>query len=333
MPYRLNSRGRYEVFVCVRGVRLHRRLPAGSAARDAKLVESELRVAAERDAGRRRVTIPGDPPLAVVMAAYVDDARHLRSPDTAIHHAQRIGRWVELYRASQSRQCVAHVVADMRGHYADGTINRSLGALKRALRVAWERGQCADDWSSHVRRLPEHNARDVYLSVEQVAHIAAHASQATRAAIWIALLTGCRRGELLALRPADIGPDSITILAGNTKTLRTRTVPIVPALRPWLEHVPLALNAEGLKSGFRRAREAAGMPQVHFHDLRHSCATILLSLDTPLDVVRDILGHTTIKTTERYSHALVHRQRQALEGLGALAALHQPPAPASKAAA
>jgi len=269
-------------------------------------------------------------PSATPVAA---DARHLRSPDTAIHHAQRIGRWVELYRASQSRQCVAHVVADMRGHYADGTINRSLGALKRALRVAWERGQCADDWSSHVRRLPEHNARDVYLSVEQVAHIAAHASQATRAAIWIALLTGCRRGELLALRPADIGPDSITILAGNTKTLRTRTVPIVPALRPWLEHVPLALNAEGLKSGFRRAREAAGMPQVHFHDLRHSCATILLSLDTPLDVVRDILGHTTIKTTERYSHALVHRQRQALEGLGALAALHQPPAPASKAAA
>ena len=52
-----------------------------------------------------------------------------------------------------------------------------------------------------------------------------------------------------------------------------------------------------------------------------------------LDVVRDILGHTTIKTTERYAHALVHRQRQALEGLGALAALHQPPAPGKEKAA
>ena len=47
-----------------------------------------------------------------------------------------------------------------------------------------------------------------------------------------------------------------------------------------------------------------------------------LSLGTPLDVVRDILGHTTIKTTERYAHALVHRQRAALEGLGALVDLH-----------
>ncbi len=331
MPYRLDARGRYEVNVCVRGVRLHRRLPAGATARDAKQLESELRLAAERASSARAVQIPGNPPLTAVMAAYVADARHLRSPDTAIHHAQRIGQWAERYRASEARRCAAHIVADMRGHYAPATINRSLGTLKRALRVAWERGACAEDWSAHVQRLPEHNARDLYLTVEQVAAIAQHASPATAAAIWIALLTGCRRGEVLAIRPADIGADSITIRAGNTKTLRTRSVPIIPALRPWLAHVPIPLTFEGLKSGFRRAREAAGMPHVHYHDLRHSCATILLSLGTPLDVVRDILGHTTIRTTERYAHALVHRQRAALEGLGALVDLHHPRAPASAA--
>lgn len=146
--------------------------------------------------------------------------------------------------------------------------------------------------------------------------IADRASPAVRAAVWIALLTGCRRGEVLAIRPEHIGPDSITIRAGNTKTFRTRTVPIVPALRPWLAHVPIALNHEGLKSGWERARVAAGLPDVNFHDLRHACATILLSLGVPLDVVRDILGHSTIKTTERYAHALVHRQRAALELLG-----------------
>ena len=271
--------------------------------------------------------IPGDPPLTAVMAAYVADAEHLRSPDTAKHHAQRIGLWAAKYRASEARRCAAHIIADMRGHYAAATINRSLGTLKRALRVAWERGQCAEDWSGHVQRLPEHNTRDVYLTVEQVAAIASHASEATRAAIWIALLTGCRRGEVLSITQADIGSETITIRAGNTKTLRTRTVPIVPALRPWLAHVPMPVTFEGIKSGFRRAREAAGMPHVHYHDLRHPCATILLSLDTPLDVVRDILGHSTIKTTERYAHALVHRQRTALEGLGALVDLHQPSAP------
>jgi len=333
MPYRLDSRGRYDVSVCVRGTRLHRRLPAGSSARDAKLVESELRIAAERDAGRRQVVIPGDPALTAVMAGYVAAAKHLRSPDTAIHHAQRIGRWVEQYRASQARQCAAHIVTDMRGHYADATINRSLGTLKRALRMAWERGETSQDWSAQVRRLAEHNARDVYLTVDEVGAIAAQASESVRACVWIALLTGCRRGEILALRAEDIQGDTLLVRAGNTKTLRTRTVPIIAALRPWLAYVPVQLNAEGLKSGFRRAREAAGRPDVHFHDLRHSCATILLSLGTPLDVVRDVLGHTTIRTTERYAHALVHRQRAALEGLGALADLHQASAPASDRAA
>lgn len=262
--------------------------------------------------------IPGDPPMLQVMTLYLEHAQHLRSTETAEHHANRIGPWVERYRASQARECAAHIIADLRGKYADATINRSLGALKKALRLAWERGLCPDDFGAHIRHLDEHNARDVYLTMDQVATLADRASESVRAAIWIALLTGCRRGEVLAIRTADIGADSITIRAGNTKTLRTRTVPIVPALRPWLQFVPLPINYEGLKSGFVRARVAAGMPHVHFHDLRHSCATILLGLSVPLDVVRDILGHSTIKTTERYAHALVHRQRNALKKLGRL---------------
>lgn len=268
--------------------------------------------------------------MVEVMTLYSQEAKHLRSPETALHHAQRIGAWVKQYRASQARQCAAHIVSDMRGHYAAGTINRSLGALKRGLRLSWERGLTAQDYSGHVKRLAENNQRSTYLSVQQVADIAQHASEPVRAAIWIALLTGCRRGEVLKIQQADIGEDFVRIHAGNTKTLRTRDVPIVPALRPWLERVPLPINFEGLKSGFRRAREKAGVPDVRFHDLRHSCATILLSLDVPLDVVRDILGHTTVKTTERYAHALVDRQRAALEKLGAL---HQALTPGEEKAA
>lgn len=306
-------------------------MPPGTPARDAKRVEAELRIAAERLAGERvkMAAIPGDPPLNAVMALYLSHADHLRSPETAKHHARRVEPWTRKFRASQARECAAVMVADMLKGYKPATINRSLGALKKALHLAWERGETPEDYGSRIQRLPENNARDVYLDMKQVARLADHASESVRAAVWIALLTGCRRGEVLAIRTGDIGPDSITIRAGNTKTLRTRTVPIVPALRPWLKFVPLPINYEGLKSGFARARVAAGMPGVHFHDLRHSCATILLGLGVPLDVVRDILGHSTIKTTERYAHALVHRQRDALERLGEL---HQALTPTKKKA-
>ena len=287
-----------------------------------------MRIAADKAAEQktRLAALPGNPQLDRVMQLYLDHAEHLRSPDTAKHHANRIGRWAEQYRASQARECAAHIVADMRGHYADATINRSLGTLKKALRLAWERGITSEDYSARIKRLDERNARDTYLTMQQVAQLADHASENVRAAIWIALLTGCRRGEVLSMTPESIGANAITIRAGNTKTLRTRTVPIVPALRPWLKYVPLPINFEGLKTGFARARIAAGMPGVRFHDLRHSCATILLGLDVPLDVVRDILGHTSIKTTERYAHALVARQRDALKRLGDL---HQRLTPAA----
>ncbi|WP_442595899.1 site-specific integrase [Parapusillimonas sp. JC17] len=130
--------------------------------------------------------------------------------------------------------------------------------------------------------------------------------------IGIALLTGCRRGEILKMRPDDIQGNRLRIHAGNTKTLRERTIPIVPALRPWLDRLPLAINAEGLKAGFRRGREKVDMEHVNFHDLRHSCASLLINMGVSLEVVRDILGHTTIKTTERYAHLDVERQEEAL---------------------
>ncbi len=96
------------------GDRAVRRLPPGTTARDAKRVEAELTIAAERTAGALKVQIPGDPSLTDILAAYCKDAEHLRSPDTARYHAQRIGPWAEKYRASDARRCAAHIIRDMR---------------------------------------------------------------------------------------------------------------------------------------------------------------------------------------------------------------------------
>jgi integrase len=328
MPVKRTPSGGWEISVCVNYQRVHRRLPPGTPASEAKRIEAELRSAIDR--GRAPV-VPGDPGLTEAMALYLQHLKTLRSAETARYHALRIGQWIERYRASEARQAAAHIVRDMTGSYAPATINRSLGTLKKALKLAWESGRTPVDYSTHVKRLPENNERTMYLSMEEVKKIADHASENVRTAIWVALLTGCRRGEVCKIKADDIGEDVIRIQAGNTKTLRYREVPIVPALRPWLAGLPLPINFEGVKTGFRRAREAAGMPHVHFHDLRHSCATIMLDLGVPLDVVRDILGHTSVKTTERYAHRLVDHKREAMQRLGVLhQQLHQPKKKAPK---
>jgi integrase len=307
----IDKDGRRHVGIMVGGKRLHRKLPEGASASDAKELEAALRGAIKKDA--RQPAIPHDPPMTAVLGLYLQHADTLRSPETAKHHANRVGPWAEKFRASEARECASAMVRDMHGHYEPATINRSLGALKKALALAWERGLTLENYALRVKRLPEHNLRDMTLTLEQVQRLSVCASQAVATAIWIAIYTGCRRGEILAMRPEDVEGDTITIRAGNTKTLKTRTIPVVPPLRKHLKALPLPLNFEGLKTGFRRAREAAEMPWVTFHDLRRSCATLMIQAGVDLFVVSKLLGHSTVAVTQaRYAHLEVGQIRKGL---------------------
>ena len=162
------------------------------------------------------------------------------------------------------------------------------------------------------------NKREVFLTVDQIRKIAAFCTPIAQAAIWAALLTGARRGELLQIQREHIGRDSITFPASNTKTVRMRVVPIIPALRPWLKYFRLDMTLYGVQSSWRRARVKAGMPHVNFHDLRHSCASIMLGLGVDLYTISKILGHANVQTTQRYAHLQVDAQRLALDKLSAL---------------
>lgn len=306
----VDEKGTRHVGVMLNGRRVHRRLPKGASASDAKRIEAEIRNAV----GQRRVAIPGDPYLSQVMDLYLEHAKNLRSPDTARFHALRLGPWLEGVRASEAPAAAQAIKQDMAGHYAPATINRSLGTLTKALTLVWERGQTPQNYGLRIKRLPENNARDTTLTIQQVKAIADKASEQVRAAIWIAFYTGCRRGEMLALKPEDIGDEAITIRAANTKTQSTRVIPIVQPLRPWLKAIPLAINFEGLKTGFRRARKAAGMPEMTFHDLRRSTATQMIAAGVDLYVVSKVLGHSSVAVTQkRYAHLYIDRIREGME--------------------
>ena len=322
-----DKEGRYHINLMVNGKRVHRILPKGSTASDAKRLEAELRVAlGKQTAQARRLNIPGDPPMTAILAIF---EQHTGGKGDT-HAYLRLGPWAQKYRASQARDFAAHVINDMRKKivdektgevkqaYADATINKSLSAAKKGLSLAWEQGLTPENFGAHIKVLELHNKREVFLTVEQVQSIAKHCSIEMQAAIWAALLTGARRGELFKLKADYIGQDTLTFVAETTKTKRTRVVPIVPALRPWLEHFPLTITINGVKSAWRRARVKAGLEHVNFHDLRHSCASILLAHGVDLYTIGKILGHAHTNTTQRYAHLQVEQQRTALNKLSHL---------------
>ena len=62
------------------------------------------------------------------------------------------------------------------------------------------------------------------------------------------------------------------------------------------------LDPDGITHAFKKFVKAANLPDaIHFHSLRHSCATLLLAQGVPMYVVKDILGHSQISTTMRYT--------------------------------
>jgi integrase len=60
----------------------------------------------------------------------------------------------------------------------------------------------------------------------------------------------------------------------------------------------------------------ARLPQIRFHDLRHTCATLLLSKNVNPKIVSEMLGHATIAITlDIYSHVLPTMQESAAKAM------------------
>ena len=79
------------------------------------------------------------------------------------------------------------------------------------------------------------------------------------------------------------------------------------------------ISGRNLVRNFKLMLERAGLPDVRFHDLRHSCASLLIAQGVHPRVVMEILRHSQISTTMNiYSHVIPEVNRNAMNSLGDL---------------
>jgi integrase len=170
----------------------------------------------------------------------------------------------------------------------------------------------------------------------------------------VALTTGIRRGELLALQWQDINFDEGSlhvcrtmnriegkgIMVSEPKTAKSRRKIMLPHLviealkqhrvrqlearlkagAAWKERDLVFCNASGnfldpanVLRMFGKLLRDAGLPHMRFHDLRHSAATILLTMGVHPKIVQELLGHSQISMTmDTYSHVLPSMQKEAM---------------------
>lgn len=79
------------------------------------------------------------------------------------------------------------------------------------------------------------------------------------------------------------------------------------------------LEARNLVTRYKALLDRAGLPDIRFHDLRHSCASLLIAQGIPARVVMETLGHSQISLTmDTYAHVFSDVQRQAAEAMDRL---------------
>ena len=197
-------------------------------------------------------------------------------------------------------------------------------------------------------RLPQTKKKEIHPLTPKQTRILLDAARDDRleALYVLAVATGLREGELLALRWEDVELEDAVlrirytltraggkVTLGPPKTKKSRrsvglTERAVEALRAHLSRqleemermgslyrpgglvfaneIGGFINPSNLRNrSFKPLLKRAGLPHIRFHDLRHTCATLLLSRNVNPKVVSEMLGHSSIAITlDTYSHVL-----------------------------
>ena len=125
----------------------------------------------------------------------------------------------------------------------------------------------------------------------------------------LALATGMRRGELLAIRWTDVKVDRRTIHIKTSKNGEARTVPLSSRAVEVIESIPSSgsdvvfpVEHPALTKCFGRALARAGIADFRFHDLRHTAITELAKKLPNLIELSAVSGHKSLKMLQRYYH-------------------------------
>jgi integrase len=204
-----------------------------------------------------------------------------------------------------------------------GTVNREVDTLKSILSKAVEWGKLAVSPARGIKRLKVDNTRTRILTEDEQRRLLEAAPTKLRAIVLLALITGARIGELLALRWEDVTEDALTFL--ETKNGKARRIPLSPAIDALLaslarQHAYVFTNVrtgdryQSVRKVFERACERAGIRtgDVTLHTLRHTALSRMIAEGHDDYTVMAVSGHSSTRMLARYTHPSEARKLDAI---------------------
>ena len=224
-------------------------------------------------------------------------------------------------------------ISERAKHAKPGTVNLQIQHLKTIFNAAVRWGYLKTS-PAEVKKLRLPQKEPGYLTRDQAAQFLAACDGWLHTFVALGLNTGMRRSEVLALEWDDIDYKNRIIKVRSdqeftTKGKTNRDIPINDFLFHLLKTHPRHITCprivytrageapvrSHLDRHFHRARKRSGLDRFIIHTLRHTFGTTLAAEGVDIVTIQKLMGHTDIKTTQKYLHAAPNRLTWAVENL------------------
>lgn len=256
---------------------------------------------------------------------YIREVLPAKARNTEIQQRQQLEFWKTLFTGLTVSAVTTPMIAEakeiLRPRSA-ATINQYLAVLSHCYTMAVKEWQWVkENPVANVWRLPQPPARIRFLSKEERAAILFYARRAPcpylYAIIIVTLSTGPRKQEIRCLEWKQYNHQRGEIYLEETKNDDPRTVRLFGQARELIASLyhrrkqgarfvfPSPLDPGrpyDIRYSWEQVLERAKIENFCFHDLRHSCASYLAMQGATLVDIKEILGHRTVTTTQKYTH-------------------------------
>jgi len=294
----------------------------------ARLLADKARnqIAMGEDPKEQRATAKAVPTFADFIAdqymPYIKSYKRSWDTDVSLLKNHLLPRFGKRYMDEITRQDIVKMHADRKASgAAAGSANRLLIMMRYIFNLAlkWEVPGVKVNPTKGVPLMEENNKKERYLSVDEAQRLydAVCKSQNTmlQYIVPMLILTGARKREVLDAKWEDFDFNRLIWRIPISKSGKARHVPLSDGALNILSTMPRDMKCEwtfpnpdtkkpfvSIFCAWDTARESVGLGDVRVHDLRHSHASFLVNAGRTLYEVQHILGHTQVKTTQRYAH-------------------------------
>ncbi len=252
---------------------------------------------------------------------YVKTYKRSWDTDVSLIKNHILPNFGKLYMDEVSKKDVIQFISRHSLTYKPGSVNRVIILLRYIfnLSIRWEIPGITKNPTAGIPLLEENNKKERFLTAAEASALVEKLNDSDNKMLQyiipMLILTGARKNEVLRAKWGDFNFGQRVWRIPMSKNGKARHVPISDGVQYLLEGVPrytgceyVFPNPKSLKpyisifTSWNTARKAVGLRDVRIHDLRHSFASFLVNSGRSIYEVQRILGHTQIKTTQRYAH-------------------------------